>query len=58
MWKHKGCVPPSQATVEVRYGTKVASQTPTFRLSTARRIRDIHKSSVLSDEMGAGLLHA
>lgn len=37
-----------------RYGTKVASQTPNFRLSTARRIRDIHKSSVLSDEVGAG----
>lgn len=37
-----------------RYGTKVASQTPNFRLSTARRIRDIHKSSVLSDELGAG----
>jgi hypothetical protein len=37
-----------------RYGTKVASQTPNFRLSTSRRIRDIHKSSVLSDEVGAG----
>lgn len=37
-----------------RYGTKISNQVPNFRLSSARRIRDIHKGSVLSDEVGAG----
>src|SRR5690349_7075251 len=37
-----------------RYGTKISNQIPNFRLSNARRLRDIHKSSVLSDELGAG----
>src|ERR1051326_1621076 len=37
-----------------RYGTKVSAHRPNFRLSHQRRLRDIHKSSVLSDEVGGG----
>ena len=37
-----------------RYGTKISDNTPNFRLSAIRRLRDIHKGSVLSDEIGAG----